>query len=361
VSDLAKAWRKRLAAIRIANGYFTLSLPFLSILVFYPALTFAAEFLQEARLKDPFDERWAFVFISVIMIACFAVYFYFASRPGQRSDLKNVRLEAIANEVLPQIYANIAEIAPKVISVHLSRSGPSIGVTQRRKTLILTVRPEMAAVILLRPKLMGALLAHELTHAAQWDTSLGHVWYRLTLMFCYLLSPLYGLLIIGFLAGAIVESLHNGTSIAANVFILIGVITVCLLVTLGTIMFALTIRRWMEYSADITAALAGFGDELVEVLKLCPPSRVRCWLRRTFSAYPTPSERIFSLARVLQGGEIHQESARTVGVNLQMTKLRLFDYLRGLFFLLIPTMLPMVFPLLLLIQFLPSILKLIES
>jgi hypothetical protein len=203
--------------------------------------------------------------------------------------------------------------------------------------VIVRLHPDIVALVLLKPKALGALLAHELTHSLQWDTSIGYIWYIVSIAACFVLA-VPDTILLAVAAGiawrqGILESLpYFEVSLLGALY------------TLGLAAFCFLIRRWMEYSADISAVLTGYGSQMIMLLSTHRTSKKRPWLRRILSAYPTPEERLVRLEKIvgIQNEMINlsvDECFENLGPNC--TRIRLRDYGHAFLFSIIPTCAPM--------------------
>jgi len=343
---IASNWRRQIAAVRIANAYFAGSGVLVVLLISIPSASLIFTSLRSGSLLSIFDDpRFPFLPVALLFGGLIVFHLWGVRKSTRRVLSHSPVLEALASGVLPQIRSRLAPASNREIDIYLDPNGLPMEVTRRRKRLIVNLHPELAAFVLFRPKAMGGLLAHEMTHSFQWDTTLGHVWYRVSVFGFGALLALYVLLSLLFGVVAVAELLKGRMAEVTNILPYLAVFLLGIPYSLGGGAFCFAIRRWMEYSADVSAVLAGYGSELATLLSLSRPFQQRSLVRRIFSAYPTTGERWARLTRIvgsaneLDGSDQLNESDSSVH---NSTEIRFPDYIKGLFLSLLPAMAPMV-------------------
>jgi hypothetical protein len=217
-----------------------------------------------------------------------------------------------------------------------------VSVVHHRRQLLVRFHPDVAALVLLRPRNLTALFAHELTHSYQGDTRFGHLWYQVALKTSLALLALYStvLAIVAGIAGVSMIQGHALTRIySLPMFVLLAL---GIPYSGGLIAFCFLLRRWMEYSADLSAVLAGHGQEMLALLSLTAHHKQRPWERfAVFSEYPTLQQRVRRLKKYETetgpgDGTLPPKPPR------EWTRITFWDYFRALFTILIPSNAPMI-------------------
>jgi hypothetical protein len=285
----------------------------------------------------------------LVILIPFARHLYRIYHLRALSSTAPPELQAITVHIVDDINAKLRLCVNKTLEVHiLKRSdGQPVSIVQRYRKLVIVFRPDFAALAILKPRVAGALLAHKLSHPFQWDTRFGHFW-------CQTSIVAFGVLVAGSLLGVAILGgavlFHVARHESADVKYVLPYFELQVFgVAFSFLILAwcFRIRRWIEYAADLSAVLVGYGVELMSLLELRRPQERPFRDRYGFSSYPSNAARLKRLTKYL--GKVAAPETSQSHVPMEVphefvvahANLRIKDYAYALITRVVPFMLPM--------------------
>lgn len=278
----------------------------------------------------------------VLLVLTFLLaHLYRVYRRPSRPTKISPRLQALTAEMIREL-SRFLHLSERPLEVHLDTEFKQpVAIKSRRHLTVLTFGADFAMKSEVQPRLAGALLAHELSHHFQWDTGFGHVWLQVSLSagagLC--LISLFGCLIIGVRGVAELMGHHYAAYRYSLRYLAVGLAFSSCFV--ACCLFA---KRWLEYHADLTAVLCGYGPEmraLLGTLSAVP----RSFLSRLRSAgYPSNAARLRRLSKVQSK---FPDTVFPIGASIgsaagvEVSRLRIADYAGALCIYVAPTMIVM--------------------
>jgi Zn-dependent protease with chaperone function len=288
-------WRRRIAALRLFH---------LAVVIggIYSVLSLIVTFAQFIRTPWS-DERVGVTAAMVLLIACIAVIFHrrmsfsrsWKSYLGPLIDTR--KIESLA--LLQQRMADFARIDPEKIEFHRTaapKRPPAAILRDSKGKLHIVLRYEMLVSLCAQRRDPEAIIWHEFGHFLQWDTRLGYWSLRAIDLFGLMtlwMAVFASILMIGILGYAAVVG-----RLGPRVWILSLLEIAATLFLLGVFWFMRHWHRFSEFNADLTATVAGYGEDLIAFLTTFPNAHTTM-IKRFSGIHPAPSRRIRSIRRAL--------------------------------------------------------------
>jgi len=291
---LLSTWRLQISTLRIVNIWLVFSGFLTTFLLFHDFLP-AVYHLRNSKTHDT---AWivgmAAAGMMVLVLGSFLCYLILRYVRRGRSSLAVPELQAVMEHAVNDVRKKLRLHRQQTIEVHVRNrpDGPPASILQQRRKLVVIFRPDFAVVTATRPRIARAFFAHELTHPLQWDTRFGKFWFQSDRLLAIAVGFLALVAMFDLLRQTTVEALHHHYAAAWSTLHYVAMEGMAFVASVWSTLWFFIVRRWAEYSADLSAVLAGYTDEMVDLLGRESLSKRSLWSWFWLLSGPSNSSRL---------------------------------------------------------------------
>jgi hypothetical protein len=278
---LFSAWKRQIATLRIIN----LWLVFGGVMAtFFLIHDFGPAALQLRNSKTGSNAWILGAASSGVMVMVAGSLLWYLVKRYLRNGSPSVAfpdLQLATEKALAEVNERLKLCQKKTVEVHVRNriSGSPASIRQERRKLVVIFRPDFAVLVGQKPGIARAFLAHELTHPFQWDTRFGHFWFQTQRLLAIIVTAFAFLAMLDLARQAGFEALRHDYSAAWQTLRYVAVEGLAVLSCVFVTLWFFTVTRWAEFCADLSAAIAGYVDDIVDLLGSAIGTKNSLWRR----------------------------------------------------------------------------------